>query len=117
MDPRKIKDFIKKYPKLSFLESRKFKSLPKEKQDYVYGLIEDAEFWIEQEQHPEMDKRFMFLGSVIGLMNAELEANEKGLEGKARDAFLKPHKEMQSLYNPYSGNVTAETVDEIRKKK
>ena len=117
MDPQKLKQLIQKYPKLSFLKSPEFKSLPKEKQDYVYGLIDDAEFWVEQEKNPESDKRFMFLGSVMGLMDAESKADAKGLTGKEREAFLKPQKDLQSRYNPYSGNVTVDTVDEIRKKK
>ena len=117
MDLQKIKKLIKRYPKLSFLESQQFKSLPKKKQDYVYGLIKDAEFWIDQEKNAEVDNRFLFLGSVLGRMNAEVQADAKGLKGDERKEFLKPHKKLQSRYNPYSGNITAETIKKSKKNK
>ncbi|OGP14521.1 MAG: hypothetical protein A3I75_00805 [Deltaproteobacteria bacterium RIFCSPLOWO2_02_FULL_50_16] len=117
MDPKKIKDLIRRYPRLSFLDSPQFRALPKEKQDYVYGLIEDAQFWIDQDKNPESDNRFLFLGSVLGLMRAEADADSKGLAGKEREKYLAPQKALQSRYNPYSGNVTAETTRDPKKTK
>jgi hypothetical protein len=117
VDASKIKALVKKFPKLSFLESSQFRSLPQDKQDYVFGLIEDAQFWVDQDQNPESDNRFLFLGSVLGLMKAEEDADAKGLKGKERETYLKPQKQLQSRYNPYSGNVTAASGPPLSQKK
>lgn len=99
-----IEAIIKKYPRLSFLKSSEFRALSKEKQDYIFGLIEDNEFWIDLEKNPNSGDGFKFIAAAYGLQNAENEAKEKGLEGKDREKFLRPHQDLFTMFNPYSGN-------------
>jgi hypothetical protein len=99
-----IETLVRKNPKLNFLKSPQFKALSKEKQDYILGLVEDATFWIELEKKPDNNDGFKFIAAAYGLQNAEEEAKTKGLEGKEREKFLRPHQDLFTMFNPYSGN-------------
>ena len=99
-----IEAIVKKYPRLNFLKSPEFRSLSKEKQDYIFGLIEDNEFWIDLEKKPNSNDGFKFIAAAYGLQNAEKDADEKGLEGKEREKILRPHQDLFTVFNPYSGN-------------
>ena len=100
-----FEQYIEKYPSLSFLADPDFQYADPERQEYLAGLIEDALFWIEQEAERENAKHFFFLGSALGLLNAEEKAKEEGLEGKKLEEHLKPHKQFYTQFNPYSGNI------------
>lgn len=97
-----IDAIIQKYPKLNFIKSPAFESLPTEKKEFLLGCVEDALFWIEHEKKPDADDGFKFLGITYGLDKAEAEANAKGLQGKDREEFLKPFKQLMNKYNPHS---------------
>lgn len=99
-----IEQLIQKNSKLSFLKSVQFEQLPQEKQDFILGLIEDVYFWVEIESQPEGSNGFKFLAAAYGLSKAEQDASGKGLNGKDREKFLRPHQELYTMYNPYSGN-------------
>ncbi len=99
-----VDELIVKFPRLNFLKSREFKSLPKDKQDYIFGLIEDVMFWKDLETKPSSSDGFKFIAAAYGLQNAEEEAKTKGLEGKEREKFLRPHQDLFTMFNPYSGN-------------
>ncbi len=99
-----IEVLIAKNPKLTFLRSSEFKSLSQEKQEYVLGLIEDAEFWANLEKGKNPNDGFKFIAAAYGLQNAEEEAKTQGLEGKDREKFLRPHQDLFTMFNPYSGN-------------
>ena len=98
-----IEALIKKNKKLSFLKSREFNALPKEKQDYVLGVVEDALFWIDLEKKEDSSDGFKFLAAAYGLDNAQKEAEVKGLEGKDRAKHIRPHQDLYTMFNPYSG--------------
>lgn len=89
-----------------FLNSPEFQALPKEKQDFILGLVEDAMFWIDLEKKPNSSDGFKFLAASYGLEQAQQEANVKGLTGKDREKFLRPHQDLYTMYNPYSGNAS-----------
>ncbi len=100
-----LNEIILKYPKLKFLKhSKKIAALSAEKQQFLADLIEDAIFWIELEQKPNSGDGFKFLAATYGLQNAEEDAKTKGLEGKEREKFLRPHQDLYTMFNPYSGN-------------
>jgi hypothetical protein len=97
-------ELIEKFPKLSFLSRREFQNLPEANQRYLKDLIEDALFWIDLEKKPNGSDGFKFLAAAYGLDRAQKEASSQGLGGKAREKFLKPHQDLFTVYNPYSGN-------------
>lgn len=100
-----LNELIQKYPRLNFIhQSRKFHMLPSDKQEFVIGLIEDAMFWIELEEKPNATDGFKFLAAAYGLDQAQKEADAKGLAGKDREKFIRPHQDLYTMYNPYSGN-------------
>ena len=99
-----LSELILKYPKLRFLKDSKFMALPQELQEFVIGLLEDAMFWIELEDQPNADDGFKFLAASFGLSQAEAEAEAKGLTGKSRERFIRPHQDLYTMFNPYSGN-------------
>lgn len=100
----KIDDLIRKNPKFVFLRSPQFRALTKEKQEFFLECCDDAQFWIELERKPNSGDGFKFIAAAYGLQNAEEEANGKGLEGKEREKFLRPHQDLFTMFNPYSGN-------------
>jgi hypothetical protein len=67
-------------------------------------MIEDAMFWVDLEKQPNSGDGFKFLAASYGLENAQEEATTKGLEGKEREKFLRPHQDLFTMFNPYSGN-------------
>ena len=97
-------DIIKKCPKLSFLAQKEFANLPEANKLYLKELIEDALFWIDLEKKPNSSDGFKFLAAAYGLDTASQEAKTKGLTGKDREKFLRPHQDLYTMYNPYSGN-------------
>lgn len=99
-----FEDIVKQYPKLSFLSRPEFQRLPEEQKKYLKDLIEDALFWMDLEKKPNSGDGFKFLAATYGLENATSEAKEKGLEGKDREKFLRPHQDLYTMFNPYSGN-------------
>lgn len=99
-----FEDIIKKVPKLAFLNRPEFKRLPEANQLYLKELIEDALFWINLESKPEGGDGFKFLAATYGLETARADADAKKLEGKEREKFLRPHQDLYTQYNPYSGN-------------
>ena len=100
-----LNELILKYPKFRFIKhSRKFQALPPEKQAFVIGLLEDAMFWVELDAKPTASDGFKFLAASYGLHNAQTEAEGMGLEGKDREKFLRPHQDLYTMFNPYSGN-------------
>ena len=101
---RRIEKLIKKNAKLDFLKSARFRALSPEKQEYFLGCVEDALFWAEHEKKPNSSDGFKFLAATYGLENAQVEAQSKGLEGKDREKFLRPHQDLYTMFNPYSGN-------------
>lgn len=100
----KIDELIRKNPKFSFLRSSKFRSLTPEKQEFFLECCDDAQFWVELEKKEHASDGFKFLAAAYGLQNAEEEAGTKGLEGKDREKFLRPHQDLFTMFNPYSGN-------------
>lgn len=99
-----LENLIHENEKLNFLRSPEFLALPKEKQEFVIGLVEDALFWIDLEKKPNSNDGFKFLAATYGLHNAQEEASGKGLGGKDREKFLRPHQDLYTMFNPYSGN-------------
>ncbi len=100
-----LNELILKCPRLKCLkESASFLSLPKERQDYMVELIEDALFWMELENRPNSNDGFKFLAATYGLQNAESEAKERQLDGKNKEKFIRPHQDLYTMFNPYSGN-------------
>lgn len=99
-----IEFLIQKFPRLNFLKSPQFKALPKEKQEYILELIDSVLFWKDLETKPASNDGFKFIAAAYGLQNAEEEARTKGLEGKEREKFLRPHQDLFTMFNPYSGN-------------
>jgi hypothetical protein len=67
-------------------------------------LLQDAMFWIDLDQKPNSNDGFKFLTATYGLQNAEVDAKAQGLDGKAREKFLRPHQDLYTMFNPYSGN-------------
>lgn len=118
----KIDELIRKNPKFSFLRSSKFRTLPADKQEFFLECCDDAQFWLELEKKEHASDGFKFLAAAYGLQNAEEEASEKGIEGKDREKFLRPHQDLFTMFNPYSGNgretqkAPAEEKDPIKKK-
>ena len=100
----KIAELILKNPKFSFLRSDQFKALPQEKKEYFLECCDDAQFWLELEKKPHASDGFKFLAASYGLENAVVDADAKGLEGKDREKFLRPHQDLFTMFNPYSGN-------------
>lgn len=101
---KKIAQLVKKYPRLSLLQTAWFSGLSEIKKEFVLDVIEDAIFWTEQEKKPNADDGFRFLAASHGLSKAREEAEEKGLEGKEREQYIRPHQDLYTMYNPYSGN-------------
>ncbi|HSA58781.1 MAG TPA: hypothetical protein VLJ37_03775 [bacterium] len=100
-----LNELIIKHPQLKFLKhSPKIQSLSPEKQAFLAEMIEDAMFWVDLEKKPNSGDGFKFLAASYGLENAQEEANSKGLEGKEREKFLRPHQDLFTMFNPYSGN-------------
>ncbi|HEX5037583.1 MAG TPA: hypothetical protein VFX30_10530 [bacterium] len=100
----KIDELIRKNPKFAFLRSAQFRSLTKEKQEFFLECCGDAQFWVELEKKPHSGDGFKFLAAAYGLQTAEAQAEEKKLEGKDREKFLRPHQDLFTMFNPYSGN-------------
>ncbi len=98
-----IDEIVEKFPKLSFLKSPWFEGLPQWKQEFVLELIEDAKFWLDLEGKGAPDDGFKFLASAFGLERAQQEAEDRELAGKEREEFLKPHQDLFTQFNPYSG--------------
>ncbi|MBI2082386.1 MAG: hypothetical protein HYT76_02340 [Deltaproteobacteria bacterium] len=99
------KELILKQPKLKALfDSPKFLSLPKDRQDYMVDLIEDALFWIDLDDKPHSSDGFKFLAATYGLQKAQSEAHEKDLQGRELEKFIRPHQDLYTMFNPYSGN-------------
>lgn len=80
------------------------RKLTKEEIVELKELVQDAMFWIDLEKKPNSGDGFKFLAATYGLENAQAEANAKGLEGKDREKFLRPHQDLYTMFNPYSGN-------------
>lgn len=100
-----INELVFKYPQFRFLkQSRKIAALSPEQQEFIAGLLEDSMFWIELEEKPNSNDGFKFLAATYGLHNAHSEAETQGLEGKDREKFLRPHQDLYTMFNPYSGN-------------
>ena len=68
------------------------------------GLVQDAMFWIELDAKPDSNEGFKFLAATYGLTNAQQEASQKGLQGKEKEKFIRPHQDLYTIFNPYSGN-------------
>ncbi len=98
-----IADVVQKYPKLDFLLSPQFQSLPPEKQKFLLDCVEDATFWIDLEGERHVTDGFKFLAAAYGLSQAEQQANEQGLQGKERSEFLRPIEELYTQFNPHFG--------------
>jgi hypothetical protein len=104
---KQIEIWIKDHPALKALFGERFKALPTEKQEFIIELVEDAKFWLELEkgqEHP--DDGFKFLAASFGLMKAQTDADEDGLKGRERDEYLRPHQDLFTQYNPYSGRTS-----------
>ncbi len=100
-----INELILKHPQFRFLQyARQFNRLTLEQQEFVVGLIEDAMFWLDLDEKPNSSDGFKFLAASYGLDQAQKEAATKGLAGKEREKFLRPHQDLYTVYNPYSGN-------------
>lgn len=100
-----FEELTNKYPKLSFLKySPKFNSLNPQEKQFAIDMIEDAMFWVELESKPNAGDGFKFLTAAYGLENARTEADKQSLEGKDREKFLRPHQDLYTMFNPYSGN-------------
>jgi hypothetical protein len=67
-------------------------------------LVKDAMFWIDLEKKPNASDGFKFLAASYGLTQAETSANDQKLDGKDREKFLRPHQDLYTMFNPYSGN-------------
>ena len=102
--PKSVEELIQANPNLRFLRSPEFTSLPQEKQNFILELFEDVEFWRELEAKPHSGDGFKFLAATFGLENARAQADEKKLEGKEREKFLRAHQDLYTMFNPYSGN-------------
>jgi hypothetical protein len=100
-----LNELILKHPQLKFLKSSPgFNALPSDKQEYVIQMFDDAMFWIDLDETPHANDGFKFLASAYGLSNAQEAADHKGLQGKEREKFLRPHQDLYTMFNPYSGN-------------
>ena len=99
-----FEELVKKYPKLSFLNRPQFQGLPVENQQYLKELIDDAIFWIELEEKEHASDGFKFLAAAYGLDNAHKEAKNKKLAGKEKEKHIRPHQDLYTMFNPYSGN-------------
>ena len=100
----KIDELIRKNPKFIFLRSSQFRALSPEKQEFFLECCDDAQFWRDiEKKDPSLDG-FKFLAAAYGLENAQRDADEKGLDGKEREKFLRPHQDLYTVFNPYSGN-------------
>jgi len=84
--------------------------LTKEEIIELKELVQDAMFWIDLDKKPNASDGFKFLAAAYGLDRAEQEARTQKLEGKAREKFLRPHQDLYTMYNPYSGNSREESV-------
>lgn len=102
----RVEEIVKKYPKLAFIKSPEFLALPKEAQEFYFEVIEDAAFWVELDKKENPDDGFKFLASTFGLERAQQEAQDRGLSGKEREEFIKPHQDLYTMYNPYSGRTS-----------
>ena len=104
-----LNELILKHPEFKFLKNAPgFHTLPTEKQEFVVGLIEDALFWIELEEKPNANDGFKFLAATYGLQNAHSSADKKNLQGKDRENFIRPHQDLYTMFNPYSGTSNEE---------
>ncbi|MBI2066760.1 MAG: hypothetical protein HY539_03375 [Deltaproteobacteria bacterium] len=100
-----LSELLLKYPQLKFLKnSAGFNALPREKQEFVIQLFDDAMFWVDLDQKPNSDDGFKFLAASYGLQNAQQEAQDKGIKGKELEQFIRPHQDLYTMFNPYSGN-------------
>ena len=104
-----LEELISKHPKFGFLTTApEFTSLNPEQKEFVLGLIEDALFWVDVEKRPNSSDGFKFIAASYGLENARSEADQKKLQGKDREKFLRPHQDLYTMFNPYSGNSKAD---------
>lgn len=102
-----IETIVKKYPKLNFLQSSAFDSLPEEKKRFLLGCVEDALFWVDLDlKRDRLDQSFRFLAAHYGLEKAKGEADTRGLKGAEREKFLKPIHDLYLMYNPQGPTVS-----------
>lgn len=95
-----IEQLIQRFPRLNFLKSPAFTTLPKEKKRFLLECIEDVLFWADVEKKEDSSQGFKFLAAHYGLEQAKKEADTQGLQGKAREEFLKPIHDLYLMYNP-----------------
>ena len=100
-----IEEVVQKYPGLNFLKTALFRSLPKEKQNYLLGCVEDAIFWIELGKNPNQKNTdgFKFLAASLGYQQAAEDAAAKGLQGGDRKEYMKPYQELLTQMSPHAG--------------
>ncbi len=92
---------IEKYPDLGWLKSAAFRTLPREKQEFLLGCVEDALFWIDLEKKPHSSDGFKFLAATYGLQQAHTQADAKGLTGDVREQFLRSSQDLYTKFNPF----------------
>lgn len=78
--------------------------LTREEISELKELVQDAMFWIDLDKKPNASDGFKFLAAHYGLANAQAQADAQGLDGKEREKFLRPHQDLYTMFNPYSGN-------------
>lgn len=99
---------IEKYPTLTWLKSADFRSLPKEKQAFLLGCVEDALFWVDLEEKPHSSDGFKFLAATYGLQQAQAQADTQGLTGEAREKFLRSSQDLYTKFNPFGDRSKSE---------
>lgn len=67
-------------------------------------LVKDAMFWIDLDTKPNSSDGFKFLAAAFGLNKAQEKAKQEGLSGKEKEKFIRPHQDLYTMFNPYSGN-------------
>ncbi len=74
-----IQPVVAKYPRLNFLLSPEFHSLPKGKQDFLLECVEDALFWVEAEKDHRVDDgiRALAIAYTRLLSNEPIDVIEK----------------------------------------
>lgn len=101
---KKIAELIEQHPKLTYLlRHPRFQALSEAHKDYVLEMVDDAIFWVDLDKTKSPDDGFKFLGATFGLHRAQQEAKEQGLDGDQRERFLRPHQDLYTQFNPYSG--------------
>ncbi len=104
---QEIQELIQQFPKLKYLlKDPSFEALNENQKRFILEMIEDNKFWKEMDKTQQSDDGFRFMASTFGLARATAEADEKGLKGKEREEFLKPHQDLFTQFNPYSGRTS-----------